>query len=344
MQSRDRVGRTRPGDGGEGSSPLGAGAAVYRSGSALRGAPSWARVGRRLLGACALLLGLLSTGCQTNPVTGASELNFYSERDDIELGQEAYAGVLQGEPLVSSGQQLAMVERVMQRIAAVSHRPNYPWEVVLIDDPSTVNAFCLPGGKMAVYTGILPLCDDPQFGLETGLAVVMGHEIAHATHRHGTNRLTRAGFAEVAIAFTPEEWQEQAATGYQLFFGLPFSRGHETESDLRVGRGVEQLVDATPDVFMLRRQEEHQREARARERREVQEAHTGDQREAAGQRHGEQRVTVVRLGRQRQRQQHRAAHGRQEAVAEARDTGPCARQQPQFQHMNDQPSRPHLLH
>jgi len=232
MQSRDRVGRTRPGDGGEGSSPLGAGAAVYRSGSALRGAPSWARVGRRLLGACALLLGLLSTGCQTNPVTGASELNFYSERDDIELGQEAYAGVLQGEPLVSSGQQLAMVERVMQRIAAVSHRPNYPWEVVLIDDPSTVNAFCLPGGKMAVYTGILPLCDDPQFGLETGLAVVMGHEIAHATHRHGTNRLTRAGFAEVAIAFTPEEWQEQAATGYQLFFGLPFSRGHETESDL----------------------------------------------------------------------------------------------------------------
>ena len=232
MQSKARVGRTQHVGDGRRRQRESALAEVYRTPGALtRTLPTALR--SSLLGLLlALGSSLLSSGCQTNPVTGESEFNLYSERDDIALGQEAYAGVLQGEPLVSSGQQLAMVERVMQRIAAVSHRPNYPWEVVLIDDPSTVNAFCLPGGKMAVYTGILPLCDDPQFGLETGLAVVMGHEIAHATHRHGTNRLTRAGFAEAAIAFTPTEWQEQAAAGYQLFFGLPFSRSHETESDL----------------------------------------------------------------------------------------------------------------
>lgn len=244
MRSKARAGHARQHEGSGSTSSTRAGAEVYRLAS--RDPRESAEAGRSTrtnkagwnralsgwaLGA-SLALPLLGSGCQTNPVTGESELNIYSEADDIELGQAAYTDILANQPLVTSGSQLAMVERVMQRISAVSHRPDYPWEVVLIDDPGTVNAFCLPGGKMAVYTGILPLCDDPDFGMETGLAVVMGHEIAHATHRHGTNRLTKSSLAETAIAMTPSGWQVAAGTGYELLFGLPYGRGHETQSDL----------------------------------------------------------------------------------------------------------------
>jgi len=192
---------------------------------------------------CALrssLLGLLlalgssflNSGCQTNPATGRTSFNLYSEQDDIALGESAYVDILVGEPLVTSGAQLAMVERVMDRISQVSHRPGYPWEVVLINAPKTVNAFCLPGGKMAVYTGILPLCNDPEAGTETGLAVVMGHEIAHAISRHGTNRLSTSTLGEIGIQLTPSGWKAAADTGFQLLVGLPFSRADETEADL----------------------------------------------------------------------------------------------------------------
>jgi len=173
----------------------------------------------------------LTPACVTNPVTGSSSLNLFSEAEDIQLGSNALAGVVATAPLLQAGPELSMVERIMERITRVSDRPGWPWEVVLIDDPQTMNAFCLPGGKMAVYTGILPICEDPELGLEAGLAVIMGHEIAHAISRHGTSRASLGQLAELGIQEVSGDVQELAALGFQAFVGLPYSRKHEFEAD-----------------------------------------------------------------------------------------------------------------
>ena len=122
-----------------------------------------------------------------------SSYNAFTPQQDVELGGQAYEEILANESLIQSGQAFQMVKRITDRlvIAAQQEDPDlvsmFDWHVELIDNPQTVNAFCLPGGKMAVYTGILPIAET-----ETGLAVVMGHEIAHATKRHGTKSMTRA--------------------------------------------------------------------------------------------------------------------------------------------------------
>ncbi len=175
-------------------------------------------------------------------------LNLFSVDDDIRLGTQAYDHVLEGERLITSGPQYDMVQRVTERLVAAAQEldpalpetrddlsARFPWEVRLIDDPNTVNAFCLPGGKMAVYTGILPVA-----GGEAGLAVVMGHEIAHATLRHGTQRVSQNMGIEAALAIlgattkTDAQMLELGRVIGNLGIGLPFGRSHELEAD-RVG-------------------------------------------------------------------------------------------------------------
>jgi predicted Zn-dependent protease len=113
------------------------------------------------------------------------------------LGAEAYPQLLAEERTIDSGADYDMVVRMTERLvqAAKAIDPEianvFEWEVVLVRRDELVNAWCLPGGKMAVYTGILPVADDGSGDVETGLAVVMGHEIAHATLRHGTKAMTR---------------------------------------------------------------------------------------------------------------------------------------------------------
>jgi metalloendopeptidase OMA1, mitochondrial len=196
---------------------------------------------RRAIGAC--LLGLpvvLTPSCKG--------LNVFSADDDIRLGVQAYDEVLAGERILTSGPQYEMVQRVTLRLVTAAQEldpqlaetpddlsARLPWEVRVIDDPNTVNAFCLPGGKMAVYTGILPVA-----GSDAGLAVVMGHEIAHATLRHGTQRVTQSMGLETAFALlgattrTDAQTIEFARLVGNLGIGLPFSRRHELEAD-RVG-------------------------------------------------------------------------------------------------------------
>ncbi|RME73589.1 MAG: M48 family peptidase, partial [Planctomycetota bacterium] len=113
---------------------------------------------------------------------------------------------------------------------------NYDWEFRVIDAPDTVNAFCLPGGKVAFYTGILPICQN-----EAGVAVVMGHEVAHALARHGAERISQSlvlnlGIAAISAAASkdPETREEIAAAlgvGTALTIALPFSRKQESEAD-----------------------------------------------------------------------------------------------------------------
>lgn len=173
-----------------------------------------------------------------------SGFNTFSVADDMELGRVAYHETLAESAVVSSGPQAEQVRRVTARLveAALVDAPgfarDFAWEATLIDAPDTVNAFCLPGGKMAVYTGILPVAQS-----DAGLAVVMGHEIAHATLRHGTKAVSRqqvfaGGIAALDLILRgsdrdPEYATAAAAVGTALV-GLKFGRSAELEAD-RVG-------------------------------------------------------------------------------------------------------------
>lgn len=198
-----------------------------------RGAVSLPRWVVSLL-ACAT--GAILLSCQTVPFTGRHQLNLISSHDEIKLGESAYNDVMkkstQSRDAVSSG----MVRHVGQRIAAVANRPDYQWEFNLVED-KTPNAFCLPGGKVVVYTGILKYTQD-----ETGLAVVMGHEIAHALAHHGAERMSQGMLMEVAqegASLILGRGDPQTTDAIKQAFGigaeygilLPFSREHESEAD-----------------------------------------------------------------------------------------------------------------
>jgi predicted Zn-dependent protease len=178
----------------------------------------------------AALLVLALAACTTVPVTGRSQFNMLSPQQDMELGAQAYQETLSKVKLNDSHPQFAMVKRVCERLAQVAEAPTaFQWEVHLIQDDKTVNAWCMPGGKMAVYTGILPVTKD-----ETGLAVVMGHEIAHAVARHGTERISTEGLGELALGVLaqktgtdPALWSQVKALG----FSLPWGRKQELEAD-----------------------------------------------------------------------------------------------------------------
>ncbi len=181
---------------------------------------------RALLPLLGLVLVTLSA-CKTSPVTGRNSFNLFSAQDDVALGRDAYTEVLANAKVVSRGAQKDMVERVMSRITAIADDPGFEWEVTLIDDDATVNAFALPGGKMAVYTGILPVCQD-----EAGLAVVMGHEIGHVVAQHGTERMTRSLGIDVAFSLlNTGDYEALARSAVQLALELPYDRGHESEAD-----------------------------------------------------------------------------------------------------------------
>jgi len=178
--------------------------------------------------------------CQTVPYTKRSHLVLVSEGEETALGESSYKEALSKAKVSTDAEASAMVRRVGERIAAAADKPDFKWEFNLIDDPKTINAWCLPGGKVAVYSGILPVTKD-----ENGLAVVMGHEIAHALARHGGERMSQGLLAQLggaalgaAMASKPQETQAlaQQAYGVGATVGvlLPFSRAQESEAD-RIG-------------------------------------------------------------------------------------------------------------
>ena len=185
-------------------------------------------------------LALLAlAGCFTVPITGTKSFIPLSASQDVPLGAAAYEEILAEANVISSGATAAMVQRVVDRLVEVVERDglepsgvDFDWEVSLVDDDATANAFCLPGGKMAVYTGILPITQT-----ETGLAVVMGHEIGHAIARHGAERysnqiLTQLGL-ELGSVWAPEaaEAGQALAVALEVFLFMPFGREDELEAD-----------------------------------------------------------------------------------------------------------------
>jgi len=181
-------------------------------------------------------ISLLLSGCVTNPETGRKAFLLISEGEEMALGNQAYQQVLSKNKLSSRKDWDAVLQRVGKRISQAANRPQFEWQFSLIESPEK-NAFCLPGGKVAVYTGILPILKN-----EAGMAAVIGHEVAHATLRHGGQRLsaqlgTQLGFLVLGQVLTGKDGMQKqlilAALGLGAQVGviLPFSRANETEAD-----------------------------------------------------------------------------------------------------------------
>ncbi|MCW5891574.1 MAG: M48 family metallopeptidase [bacterium] len=180
-------------------------------------------------------LAVLVAACGTVPYTNRSQLVLISAREEAALGAQAFKEVVTEEPVLRAGGVVTPVVEVGQRLAAVAQRPDFDWRFVVIDKPDEVNAFCLPGGKVAVYTGILPVARDT-----AGLAVVMGHEIAHALARHGAERMSQGMVAQLGGALLGAGLGDSqsgqmilAAYGLGAQYGvlLPYSRTQESEAD-----------------------------------------------------------------------------------------------------------------
>ncbi|MDE0898591.1 MAG: M48 family metallopeptidase [Longimicrobiales bacterium] len=191
-----------------------------------------------------LMLALSLASCATTPITGRSRLKPLIPLEiELQLGVDAYAEAKSMSELISSGLAFEMVQLIGQRIAVAAEQmipeptSAFDWEFILIDEPETANAWALPGGKTAVYTGLLPITRD-----ENGFAVIMGHEIAHAVLQHGLERITQSlllegtlGLASMALGDMSASERDatlQALSGLSsIGIALPFSRLHESEAD-----------------------------------------------------------------------------------------------------------------
>jgi metalloendopeptidase OMA1, mitochondrial len=173
-----------------------------------------------------------------NPETGRASHVGMSTREEALLGLQGYQQVLAQSESIDSGPELEMVRRVASRLASATGKVSgdFDWQVSLIRSPQ-VNAFCLPGGKIVVYTGILPITQN-----EPALATVLGHEMAHATSRHGSQRVLEQNLAQtaltgVAMSLSDMDYDKQRAVmgalgaGTQFGVLMPFSRKHESEAD-----------------------------------------------------------------------------------------------------------------
>jgi predicted Zn-dependent protease len=178
------------------------------------------------------------TGCQTTPVTGRKQLNLVSSAESKEMGLAEFDRMKKEMPIDTDSANNAMLQKVGKRIAAVADKdmPNAQWEFVLFKSEEA-NAFCLPGGKVGVYSGILPITKD-----EGGLATVIGHEVGHATANHGSERMSQMMVAQTgqqllgsALGNTSQMTQQLMAVAYgagtQVGVLLPFSRKQESEAD-----------------------------------------------------------------------------------------------------------------
>src|SRR5436309_11184077 len=159
----------------------------------------------KTLPVCCCCLAVALAGCTTVPETGRRQLNLMPPAEEMQLGLTSFEQVKKETPINRDPAINALVQKVGQRIATVAPLPNAQWEFVVFESKEA-NAFCLPGGKVGVYTGILPITRD-----EAGLATVLGHEVAHATAHHGAERMSQQMLAQGAgelggIAITDPHW------------------------------------------------------------------------------------------------------------------------------------------
>ncbi len=204
---------------------------------------------KRILNSIVKVLTLCSlAACSTVPVTGRSSLNLIPDGELTSMSLQSYNEFLAQAPISKDQQAIATVRRVGERIASatetylknIGQPAQFQWEFNVVDEPDTANAWVMPGGKVVVYTGILPIAKD-----DAGLATVMGHEVAHIVAKHGNERMSQAMLTQVGSTALSVALQNQPALTQQLLLGsygagaqvgvlMPFSRLHESEAD-RIG-------------------------------------------------------------------------------------------------------------
>ena len=188
-----------------------------------------------------IILLLTLAACATAPITGRRQLNFIGEGQEMQLGMTEFERMKDSTPISRDPQLNALVQKVGRKIAAAANEdlPNAQWEFVVFDSEQA-NAFCLPGGKVGVYKGILPITRD-----EAGLATVIGHEVAHASARHGAERMSQTLAAQtggqlLGVGLSSADPRIQSLfqiaypIGAQLGVLLPYGRKQESEAD-RIG-------------------------------------------------------------------------------------------------------------
>lgn len=203
---------------------------------------------QRLAGLLSLLVALsLLASCSQVPITGRSQFNIVSDESISSLSFQQYQSFLEKATLSSDAENTALVKRVGHRIQSAvelymrqnlmsAQLSGYQWEFNLVENDQ-INAWALPGGKVVVYSGILPITRD-----EAGLAVVIGHEVAHVIARHGNERMSQGLMVQMggialstALSTSPEAtrglWEQVFGLGTQVGVMLPFSRLHEIEAD-----------------------------------------------------------------------------------------------------------------
>jgi predicted Zn-dependent protease len=201
----------------------------------------------KYLNICFLAAVIFLHSCNTVPLTGRKQLDLIPASEVMSLSYTSYDSLLKTSKLSTNVVQTNMVKscgvKIQKAVETYMAQNNlsgtlkgFKWEFNLIESKD-VNAFCMPGGKVAFYTGIMPICQD-----ETGIAVVMGHEVAHAIANHGGERMSQGliqqmgGVAlSVALKEKPQKTQELALLAYgagsNVLGILPYSRLHETEAD-----------------------------------------------------------------------------------------------------------------
>lgn len=195
----------------------------------------------------AIILVGIALACASVAVTGRKQLALVSNAEIIPMANQQYVDVLKKGPISTNKEQAEMIRRVGLKIQKAvekymadkgmsSELAGFAWEFNLIDDPKTVNAWCMPGGKVAFYTGIMPICKD-----ETGVAVVMGHEVAHAIANHGRERMSQQMVAQFGLSTLGSVMGQNPSAANELLMQaigagtnlgmLKFSREHESEAD-----------------------------------------------------------------------------------------------------------------
>ena len=169
--------------------------------------------------------------CATVPETGRSQLLIVSPAQETQLGLQEFEKLKKSVPISKDAAANAQLQRVGSRIAAVAPLPNAQWEFVLFDQPKTPNAFCLPGGKVGVFSGILPITKD-----DAGLATVVGHEVAHAVARHGAERMSQDAVFQILEELTLGSSSQASRTVIQQAYGLGFSLPHSRQQELEADR------------------------------------------------------------------------------------------------------------
>ena len=207
-----------------------------------------------------LAVVLAVAACKVNPFTGKKVLNFYPNSQIFPMAFAQYDQFLGENKVIEGSAEAKMITRVGQRISTAAERwltangypgylKDYKWEYKLVKD-TLVNAWCMPGGKIVFYTGILPITQT-----ETGVAVVMGHEVAHALADHGAQRMSAGTLQQIgAVAGNVAIQDPQKRNMFNQAYGigstvglmLPFSRGHETEAD-RIGLQIMAIAGYNPD-------------------------------------------------------------------------------------------------